>query len=380
MNIVLAYDTSLTSASNFQSISSAEIIQYNNFSILAFDCLEKDINFVRSLKGVISVHEPRNFRIYSKILEQLNRLCSFSEQERQNFSVINISISPGSYDFEVTEPMNIATRVATESGLIIVFAVGNDGPRQNTLNPWSVASWVIGVGASNEEGKELWESSSIGIPGHPFYHPTVVANGKDVAVLLPPKTDRKREHGTNVASIALAAVMGNGEGLRSGTSLAAPCVSRICLYIIKFIDILDKTDRLLKKIAQTGAIDLTDAMFLSTVEPLPKLFNVSREYHLAYVIKSSPSVVKEIIVSMAKPMPEYSTHQVGAGFVSDDVAKAYLCKFSMSNFINFFCDDAADSACLQLENSFTPIMSIEIIESIIKEVREQSKVLDCPVT
>lgn len=379
MNIVLAYDASLTSSSNFQSISSTEIIQYDNFSILAFDSLEKDINFVRDLEGVVNVYEPKNFRIYTKILEQLDRLCSLSEQERQDVPVINISISPGVYDFEATEPMNIATRVATESGFIIVFAVGNDGPGQNTLNPWSVAPWVIGVGATDEGGKELWGGSSIGIPDHPSCHPTVVAHGKDVAVLLPPKTDQKRAHGTNIASIALSAVEENGEGLSSGTSLAAPCVSRICLYITKFIDILDKTDRLLKKISKTGAIDLADAMFLSTLEPLPKMFSLLKEYGLVYTTKSSPSLVKGIIMSMAKPMPEYYVHQVGAGFVSDDIAKAYLSKFSMGNFIDFFCSGTADSTCLQLENSFTPIMPIEIIESIVQEVREQSKALDCPV-
>jgi hypothetical protein len=207
-----------------------------------------------------------------------------------------------------------------------------------------------------------------------------VTNGKDVPVLVPPTFDQKKEHGTKVASIALAAVKGDGEGLSAGTSLAAPSVSRICLYIIKFIDILDKADRQLKKISKTGEIDLADAMFLSTVEPLPKLFSELNQHNLDYAVESSPSLVKKFITSMAKPMPEYSLHQVGAGFVSDDIAKAYLSKFSTRDFIRLFCRDTIDISCLQLENSPNPILPIEVIENMMKEVREQSNVLDCPVT
>jgi hypothetical protein len=381
MNVVLSYNTSLSAVSNFQGISNGEIIQYNNFPILAFNCQEKDLNFIQNLEGVIFIHEPKNFRIYNKILEQLDKLCSLSEQKRQAISVINISISPGSYPFEATEPMNIAMRIASEKGFNIVVAVGNSGPKQNTLNPWSVAPWVIGVGASDQSGKELWERSSIGIPDHPFYHPTVVTHGKDVPVLVPQTVDLEKDktHGTKVVSIALAVVKGDGEGLDSGTSLAAPSVSRICLYIIKFIDILDTTNRLLKKISQTGVIDLNDAMILSTMEPLPKLFYELNQHNLDYTVTSSPSLVKQFITSMAKPMPEYSLHQVGAGFVSDDIAKAYLSKFSTRDFISFFCHDTIDISSLQLENSLNPILPIEVIENMMKEVREQSNALDCPV-
>jgi hypothetical protein len=114
MNVVLSYNTSLTVLSNFQDISNGEITQYNNFPILAFDCQEKDLNFIQNLEGVICLHKPKNFRIYNRILEQLDRLCSLSELERQACPVINLSISLGSYPFEETEPMNIAMKLASE--------------------------------------------------------------------------------------------------------------------------------------------------------------------------------------------------------------------------------------------------------------------------
>src|SRR2546430_11602379 len=69
------------------------------------------------------------------------------------------------------------------------ISAGNDGPGENTLNPYSVAPWVIGVAASCsatntlaqrvhcQPGGMVADFSSRGIPGDPLYHPTVTAPG-----------------------------------------------------------------------------------------------------------------------------------------------------------------------------------------------------------
>jgi hypothetical protein len=43
-----------------------------------------------------------------------------------------------------------------------------------SLNPYSVAPWVIGVAAGTKDGK-LADFSSRGIEGDPLYHPTITA-------------------------------------------------------------------------------------------------------------------------------------------------------------------------------------------------------------
>ena len=112
-------------------------------------------------------------------------------QDRYNIKVVNNSWgTTGAFDPE--DPINMATKRVHDRGITVVFAAGNDGPDQNTLNPYSVAPWVIGVAASCsitdsfarathcQPGGMLADFSSRGIPGDPFYHPTVTAPGVHV--------------------------------------------------------------------------------------------------------------------------------------------------------------------------------------------------------
>ncbi len=109
-------------------------------------------------------------------------------QDRYNIKVVNNSWgTSGAFDPE--DPVSIASKRVHDRGVTVVFASGNDGPDENTLNPYSVAPWVIGVAASCsatdtlaqqlhcQPGGMLGDFSSRGIPGDPLYHPTVTAPG-----------------------------------------------------------------------------------------------------------------------------------------------------------------------------------------------------------
>lgn len=83
--------------------------------------------------------------------------------------------------FSPNDPINVATKQLYDvHQMAIVFAAGNAGPGENTLNPYSVAPWVIGVANGTKAGL-LANSSSRGIPGDPLYHPTITAPGTLIA-------------------------------------------------------------------------------------------------------------------------------------------------------------------------------------------------------
>jgi serine protease AprX len=112
-------------------------------------------------------------------------------QDRYNIKVVNNSWGT-SGPFDPEDPVSVASKRVHDRGITVVFAAGNDGPDQNTLNPYSVAPWVIGVAASCSvsdslarathclPGGMLADFSSRGIPGDAVYHPTVTAPGVHV--------------------------------------------------------------------------------------------------------------------------------------------------------------------------------------------------------
>src|SRR6266550_164674 len=92
-----------------------------------------------------------------------------------NVRVVNCSFSANTV-FDVNDPVNIATRMLTNNGVNVVFSAGNTGPGTDTLNPYSVAPWVISTGATDDQGK-LAGFSSRGDFGSPLFRPTLVAPG-----------------------------------------------------------------------------------------------------------------------------------------------------------------------------------------------------------
>lgn len=168
----------------------------------------------------------------------------------------------GSYD--PGDPVNVATKTLHDRGMVVVFAAGNDGPANNTLNPYSVAPWVIGVAAGANNRTALAEFSSRGIPGDPLYHPTITAPGIEIVAA---------RSATGVLTLpALPQDVGlGGDAVRytamSGTSMAAPHISGVVALML---------------------------------EANPAL---------------TPDQVKSVLRSTATSMPGFAEHQVGAGFV-----------------------------------------------------------------
>ncbi len=94
--------------------------------------------------------------------------------------------------FEPLNPVNISTYELTKRGIVSVFAAGNDGPGEDTHNPYAQAPWVISVGAGEKNGRltdfssrgKRFETGTFTMPDGTswtyFNQPTIVATGVDV--------------------------------------------------------------------------------------------------------------------------------------------------------------------------------------------------------
>ncbi len=114
--------------------------------------------------------------------------------------VVNNSWGNSYRQFDPNDPVSVVTKAVSDLGVTVVFAAGNSGPDEMSLNPFSEAPWVISVGAGTLDHKYASFSSSglvydnseaglIGAAGHTVYtgdrigvyHPDVVAPGKDIS-------------------------------------------------------------------------------------------------------------------------------------------------------------------------------------------------------
>lgn len=193
-----------------------------------------------------------------------------SNRVSQNIRVVNCSFGIDGV-FDANDPINIATRIMHDAGITVVFSVGNRGDQPTSLNPYSVADWVIGVGSVTKQGS-LSSFSSRGAAGYAMYHPTLVAPGENVV-------STRASGVTLVGTVGLAgSLITEANDLQnvpaaylpryttsSGTSFAAPHVA--------------------------GAVALM-------LEANPAL---------------TPDEIKVILQETATPMLGYSRYEVGAG-------------------------------------------------------------------
>lgn len=108
-----------------------------------------------------------------------------ANQYRYNIRVVSNSYG-GAGAFDPDNPITIASKMAHDRNITVVFAAGNDGPTKDTYNTYARAPWVIGVAAGSKEG-DLADFSSRGVrrnerlsnadPNDDFNAPTITAPG-----------------------------------------------------------------------------------------------------------------------------------------------------------------------------------------------------------
>ncbi len=234
--------------------------------------------------------------------------------------------------FDPAGPIALASYKAYKLGMLSVFAAGNDGPGEDSHNPYAQIPWGVSVGAGTKQGTLIdfssrgkrGESGSFNMPDGTrwTYHNqvTVVAPGVDII-----STRAK----TNIASNGGEADVGAIETeylpfytMISGTSMATPHVAGIVATML---------------------------------EANPNL---------------SPLAVKQLLMETATNMPGYERWEVGAGYVNAHSAVAAALdyepeqKATVNNLKTFNANAKliAAGAPTPFEVAYSPVGEPEVFE------------------
>lgn len=154
---------------------------------------------------------------------------AITNRERYGIDIITNSWGSSNSVYDPNNPINKASYEAYRQGMVVAFAAGNDGPDENTLNPYAIVPWVINVG-SGTKAKDLSSFSSRGVEGDFYKHVDVVAPGSSIISTRAPNTALPLlgpvADPTNPSYTTYYASM-------SGTSMATPFVSGTAALLLE---------------------------------------------------------------------------------------------------------------------------------------------------
>ncbi len=143
-------------------------------------------------------------------------------KERLDLDVVNMSLGEEARRGHAFDPWSVAVKKATEAGLTVVVAAGNEGPDPGSISTPGLYPGAITVGAYDSKGTPeldddtVWRKSSQGPTIDNLHKPDVLAPGVAIFGPLAPKSHLDNEafphRGTDYFAI-------------SGTSQATPMIA-----------------------------------------------------------------------------------------------------------------------------------------------------------
>ncbi len=224
------------------------------------------------------------------VLFVLNALGGF-EWSLTNQSFYGIRVISNSYGgsgaFDPDDPVTIASKVAHDNNIIVVFAAGNSGPGRDTHNPYGKAPWVVSVAAGTKEGG-LASFSSRGIPKEERLADNDPLNDYDAPTITAPGTGREFESNAGKFSAAYVSTRSKSNVFANGLT-----------------DDLELSPSYLPYYTQISGTSMATPHIAGVV---------------ALMLDADPTLtpdeVKQILTQTASRMPGRDEWEVGAGYVN----------------------------------------------------------------
>lgn len=174
-----------------------------------------------------------------------------------NTRILNLSLGTAAQYSERYDPLVKAANKAIENGLIVVTAVGNNGPSQKSILSPSTSRHVISVGACDdrdESGLTIPTFSSRGPTRDRVKKPDLLAPGVDI--------------------VSLSNTDATGYTSLTGTSMSAPIVSGVVALMLQenpYLTHFEAKKRLIENCTRIGVNQFEEG---AGVLSLNKLFNI----------------------------------------------------------------------------------------------------------